>query len=166
MRPASRTAARNFPAAAASIGRGDLQRPVEAGHVEPSREPLVSGDERGPTASAAGVDADPVGHVEREEIAGRQERVDRFQADVVGVDEIGLGPAAGSDRAAVGLGPNVRRALPMIVCSRCDLFQTGAMSTPCRPAQDQGVQLGRPLPGEAVADAHGVLWQLHGMLLF
>ena len=50
---------------------------------------------------------------------------------------------------------------PMVVCSRCDLFQTGATSTPCCGQQLKGAQLRLGLMGEAVADAKGVFFNLH-----
>ena len=74
--------------------------------------------------------ADEVGHVEGEEVAGGEEAVHGLEADVVGVDVVGPRPAQRAD-GGIGLGADaVPGSVPMIVCSRLDLFQTGAMSTP------------------------------------
>ena len=52
--------------------------------------------------------ADRVGDVDREEVAGGEEPVDRLEADVVGVDVIRLRPAELLHRG-VGGGPHARR---------------------------------------------------------
>ena len=100
----------------------------------------------------AGGFADGVGHVNREEIRGRDETIHRFEADVVGVHVIGFfQPSAFT--AASAAARRLAGSEPMKVCSRLDLFQTGTMSTPCCAARDAGAQLRLGLMGKTVAHA-------------
>ena len=78
------------------VDAGDAQRPLERGHVAHERR------QRG----LVGRLADEVGDVERVEVAGGQEAVDRLDADVVGVDVVGVLPAA-APNGLVGLGADV-----------------------------------------------------------
>ena len=46
-------------------------------------------------------------------------------------------------------------------CSRLDLFQTGATSTPKLAGLHECGELRLALVGESVADAHAEFWKLH-----
>ena len=82
---------------------------------------------------AASIDADPLGHVQSEEIARFQERVDRLEIDVVGVDEVRAGPTA-SPHGAVGLAPDVGRAAADDRVLAVRLVPDGSNVTPWRRA--------------------------------
>ena len=102
--------------------------------------------------------ADGVGHVDGVEIAGGEEAVHGFQADVVGVDVVGLLPAQFAHRGvgrradAAGFGADGRVLAVRLVPDRDDL---GALLG----GQHAGAQLGLGLVGETVADAEGVFGQ-------
>ena len=144
-------AARNLPHRGGQRGPRDFQRPVEARQRVPADQPLLAGDEA-IHAVAARIDADPIGHVEREEIARRQEGIDRFQADVVGVDEIRRGPAAGHYGGA-GLGLHVGRATAGDRMLAVRLVPDGRDLDPLAAGQNQRIQLRRPLMAKTIADA-------------
>ena len=127
----------------------------DAGYAERTDKTLVPGDEL-LDGFRPRVDADPIGHVEREEIAGRQKGVHRLQADVVGIDEIRPGPAAGPHRG-VRLGPDVGRpaADDRVLAVRLVPYRSNV--DPLTPGQDHRIQLGQPLVGKTVANAHRIL---------
>ena len=52
-------------------------------------------------------------------------------------------------------------ALWTMLCSRLDLFQTGVTSTPSCSAFTNAAKLRFALVGEAVADSHRILWEVH-----
>ena len=114
----------------------------------------MSCDEAG-CGIVAGVRADLFGHVDREEVARRQKAVDRFQADVVSVNEVRSVPGkrrtaeSASARTSPGL-------LPTIVCSRCDLSKR-AQSAPCFRARIRSLELCDSLVGETVAHPDRIL---------
>ena len=118
---------------------GDLQRPGHAGYRERTDKTLMPGDKLLHGVRPR-VDADPIGHVEREEIAGLQKGVHGLQADVVGIDEIRSGPAAGPHRR-VRLGPNVGRDGCLRSCAR---GATCSIPGQCR-ALDAGPESSHPV---------------------
>jgi hypothetical protein len=138
---------------------GDRERFVEARHIEPADERPVLGDEPGDGFVGRGL-ADEVGHVEREEIARFEERIDGVEADVVGIDEVRTGPAAGF-AGGVGLNSHVagRAAHDRVLAVRL-VPHGGDLDTPLFRAQE-GVELRGALMCEPVADADGVFWWEH-----
>src|SRR6516165_3864677 len=82
MRPASCAASKNFPAAPRTAFRNAS------------------------TPSPSAAFAYEIRHVEGKKVACRNKRIDRFQADVVGIDVVGSRESKRSYRC-VGLGPNV-----------------------------------------------------------
>jgi len=97
----------------------NAQRPCEALHVG-----HVLGDGR-----VGGRLADGVRDVDGEEIAAGEELVDGGQADMIGVDEIGVPPLHDLTAASASARTSSGR-VPIRECSRFDLFHTGVIATP------------------------------------
>ena len=144
--------------------RGDhrprhFQRTIQSRHRQRTDEPRVTSDKR-LDGLLARVGADPVGHVEREEVAGGQKGVHGLQADVVGVDEIGPLPAAGPHRR-VSLGPHVFRPAADDRVLAVRFVPDGRDLHAVIPGQQDRLELRQPLAAKTVAHADRVFWQHH-----
>jgi hypothetical protein len=108
--------------------RVELDRLVTAGNLEPPSQFPVPGHE-GRNVGVTRRPADTVSDVDREKVARIEKAVDRLEPDVVGVDEQGWGQRRAATAAAAA-SRTLAGSLPMKLCSRFDLFQTGATTTP------------------------------------
>ncbi len=139
-------------------GLGDLDRLVEARDAERPYEAGHGPDEDGHRPGRRRL-ADEVGDVDREEVAGTDESVDRGQADVIGIDEIRVRPARGADRfvrRAAGVlrrGPDDRVLAVGLVPDRGDGHALLARRL-------EGPELGPALAPEPVPDPQGIAGQL------
>ena len=113
--------------------------------------------------------ANGVGHVDRVEVAGRQEPIHRFEADVIGIDMVGLRPAQFHDGGVRG-GAGAGR-----FGADGGVFAVGLVPdwddlSPLLRGHQAGAQLGPGLTGKPVADAERILFQLqqsaHALVLY
>ena len=159
MRPASWMASRNFPAAARTVSVVQRQRRVDAGDRQRRSIPAHFADEAFDRLGAGGF-AGEIRHVERVEIAGREEPIHGLQPDVVGIDVVRLVPAERLHRG-VRLGPD-------IVGPAVDdgVFAVGLVPDRVNAQAgvtrlENGLELRAALAGKAVAHAEGVFFDVH-----
>ena len=100
-----------------------------------------------------------VGHVDGEEVAGRQEALDCGEVDVVRVAENTVWSSLVPYTAVSAAARVEDGSEPMIVCSRFDLFHTGITSIPALPRACT-LPIALRLMGEAIAHADGESWKL------
>ena len=98
--------------------------------------------------------SDEVGDVDRVEVAVRQEAPHRFQADVIGIQEVRGLPAEGF-HSRIGGGPGCGRLGADDGVLAVRLVPDGDHLHALRQGELAGLQLGLRLVGESVADADG-----------
>ena len=89
------------------------------------------------------------------------EAVDRLQADVIGVDEVRPLPIERDDRG-VGFGPDARRLAVHDQVLAVGLVPDRRDVDAELLRLDERGELGLALMGEAIADPHRILRQVHG----
>ena len=108
--------------------------------------------DEGVDVGGRGGPSDRAGHVEREEVARRQEPLDRLERDVIGVDEVGRAPAQRAD-GALGRRAHVGRLRPHGIVFAVRLVPDRHDAHALLRRQSERLQLRLRFVGEAVAHA-------------
>ena len=138
---------------ALNVGTGGRERTIDAGEGDRTDELRVAIDEGLDRGGIGGL-CDEIGDIDGEEIGDADETLDGLQADVVGVEEVGGGPAEGL-YGGVGRGAGAGRLGADDVVLAVGLVPDRHDLDAKLLGGDAGGELGFGFVGEAIAHAEG-----------